>query len=130
MKTIRLFHRLSSGQYLAMYVTRHRQRPKSAAYIIAVCIFPTKRECNYWFRHQEELISKSFNTWGLEGMLKALKWLKQLKHAIGPGESIVIYWVDERRRRAFKFLERYGFKQGEYLGRPCYIFKNSGSSLG
>lgn len=123
MKTYKKFRRLSSGHYLAMYITRHRQRSSNAAYIVAICIFPTKRECNYWFRHQEQIISKGSNTWGMEGMLIAIKWLKELEKIISPGESIVIYWVDERRRQAFKFLERYGYKRGEYLDRPCYIYE-------
>ncbi|NLZ53558.1 MAG: hypothetical protein GX892_10510 [Thermoanaerobacteraceae bacterium] len=127
MKTYKKFCRLSSGHYLAMYITRHRQRSsnKHAACIVAICIFPSKRECNFWFRHQEQIISKGLNTWGMEGMLISVKWLKKLKKIIRPGDSLVIYWVDERRRRAFKFLERYGYKKGEYLDRPCYIFEKN-----
>jgi len=110
-----------------MYITRHKTPLKTNAYIVAICIFPTKRECNYWFRHQEQVIAKRVNTWGMEGMLIALKWLKELENIIRPGESIVIYWVDERRGRAFRFLERYGYKKGVYLDRPCYILNKNGS---
>lgn len=125
MKTYKKFKRLSSAHYLAMYITRHRSCKNNTAYIAAICIFPTKRECNYWFRHQEQVVSKGPNTWGMEGMLKAIQWLKELEKNIQTGESIVIYWVDERRRRAFKFLQRYGYKESEYLERPCYVLKKS-----
>ncbi|HHX22935.1 MAG TPA: hypothetical protein GX723_02785 [Thermoanaerobacterales bacterium] len=123
MRTYKKFYRLSNGYYLAIYTTKHKQRMKKTAYIVAVCIFPTKRECNYWFRNQEQVVEKGRNTWGMEGVLKAIRWLKELEKAIDSGESIVIYWVDDRRRRAFKYLERYGYEKSEYLDRPCYMFK-------
>ncbi|MDD4568870.1 MAG: hypothetical protein PHE70_01895 [Tepidanaerobacteraceae bacterium] len=125
MRTYRKFYRLSNGHYLAMYISRHRSFNNNTAYITAVCIFSSKRECNYWFRHQERLVAKGQNTWGMEGMLKSMQWLKELKKNINPDESIVIYWVDERRRRAFKFLQRYGYVESEYFDRPCYIFKKT-----
>jgi light-regulated signal transduction histidine kinase (bacteriophytochrome) len=125
MRTRKIFERLSNGHHLAMYITKHRSCKNNIAYIVAVCIFRSKRECNYWFRHQEQVVSKDINTWGMEGMLKAIQWLKELGKNICPRESIVIYWVDERRRRAFKFLQRYGYVESEYLDRPCYILKKS-----
>ncbi len=125
LRTHKKFDRLSNGYYLTIYITRHRSCKNNTAYIVAVCIFPSKRECNYWFRHQEQALAKGPNTWGMEGMLKTIQWLKELGKNIRPGESIVIYWVDERRRKAFKFLQRYGYVESVYLDRPCYVFKKS-----
>jgi hypothetical protein len=125
MKTYKNFKRLSSGHYLALYISPHRSKERSIAYIVAICIFRTKRECNYWFRHQDQILPKSVNSWGMEGILKAVQLLKELQKNIRSGESIVIYWVDERRRRAFKFLQRYGYVESMYLDRACYILKKS-----
>lgn len=123
MRTYRKYDQLSSGHCLAMYITRHRRNKQSNSYIVAICIFKTKRECDYWFRHQEEYTVNMDNTWGMEGIIKALQWLKELQKNIQAGESIIIYWLDKQRQRTFKFLQRYGFVEGIYLDWPCYVYK-------
>ena len=123
MKTYRKYGKLSNGHYLAMFITRRKKDNLNFSWIVAACIYETKRMCNYWFRHQERALTKGENTWGMEGLLKALSWLKELEQAIPKGDSIVIYWIDERRYRAFKYLKRYGYIEGIYLNRPCFILE-------
>ena len=81
MKTYKNFKRLSSGHYLALYIS-HIVLKSAALYIVAICIFRTKRECNYWFRHQDQILPKSVNFWGMEGILKAVQLLKELQKNI------------------------------------------------
>ena len=97
MRTYKKFYRLSNGYYLAIYTTKHKQRMKKTAYIVAVCIS----------NERVQLLVQESRTSGRKGRnsrnggrIKAIRWLKELEKAIDSGESIVIYWVDDRRRRA------------------------------
>jgi hypothetical protein len=116
----RRYEVLSSGQCLAMYVKRKRITNGCSAWIVSVCIFPTKRECDYWFRNQDKVVEKSRSSKGIEGLMLAARWLKELKRMIRRGDKIVIFWTDGRRHSAFRYLKRFGFREGVAFDRPCY----------
>jgi len=129
LRTYRKYEKLSNGYYLAMFITRHKRNNLNSSWIVAICIYETKKMCNYWFRHQDRISSKGKNTWGIEGLKKALHWLRELEQTIKKGDYIVIYWVDDRRYRAFKYLERYGYVEDSYLNKPCFIYKKTIGAL-
>ncbi|WP_422444741.1 hypothetical protein [Thermoanaerobacterium sp. DL9XJH110] len=124
MKTFRRYTRITGGHYMAMFIIRRRSEP-NFAWIVSLCIFDSKRECEYWFRHQEQVVTKRHCSCGLEGVRLALLWLKDLERKIKRGDFIVIYWTDERRHRAFSYLKRFGYTEGTFLDRPCLIFRKS-----
>lgn len=122
MKILRRYKVLSNGNCMAMYITRRRRRLFNFAMIVSLCIFENKRECDKWFLNKGNSNS-NVKTCGLEGLVKAVRWLKELIASIGKNDLIIIYWNDERRYRAFKYLKRYGFRESVYLNRPCYLYK-------
>jgi hypothetical protein len=119
MNIYRRYAMLSRGQCLAMYIKRKHLK-NCNAWIVSICIFPTKKECDYWFRNQDQVVEKRQDSTGFEGIMLAIKWLKELNQKIKKGDKIIIFWTDERRHSAFRYLKRYGFQEGMFFSRPCY----------
>lgn len=119
-RTHRRYLKLQSGHWLAMYTTRRRLPSGNYGWIVDVCIKETKGQCDYWHRYQNQLPATQTNTGGLEGLVNVFRWIKELEQQIREGDIILVYWIDEKRRRAFKYLERLGFIEGSYFGKSCY----------
>lgn len=123
MRTYNKYAKLSNGYYLAMYMTRYRLNRSDTSWIVAICVCETKKKCDYWFRHQDQTLAKQQNVWGMEAIMKALDWLRELEQKIPQGDSVVIYWIDKRRYSAFRYLKRYGYVESTFLSEPCFIWK-------
>ena len=119
-RTHRKYAMLKNGHWLAMYVTRKRLPSRNFGWIVDVCIDETKRQCDHWQRHQRQSPITQTNTGGLEGLSIVFKWIQELEQDIKDGDVILVYWTDEKRHRAFKYLERLGFTEGTYFGKLCY----------
>lgn len=122
---VRVFTRyktLSNENCMAMYITRYRRGFSNFAMVIYLCIFENRETCDKWFVNKKTS-NNNIKSCGLEGLSQAIDWLKELKFNIRKNDLIIIYWDDEKRHRAFKYLKRYGFRESVYKNRPCYLFK-------
>lgn len=126
-KILRRYENLKSGHCLAMYATRKRLPSRKFGWIIDMCIFKTQKQCDYWQRHQNTLPITQTNEGGLEGLVLVLKWIRELEESLPEGDIILVYWLDRKRKRAFRYLIKLGFKEGNYLGKDCYyLIKHQG----
>lgn len=123
MKVFPQYKILSDGSCMAMYITRYRRGFSNFVMIIALCIFENKTRCDEWFKTQDKPQKSSVKSIGLEGVMLAIRWIKKLQEQIQRNDILVIYWTDERRRKAFRYLKRYGFVESVYKKRPCYLYK-------
>lgn len=132
-KYFREHYVLSNGQVLGVYKKRIEVRypyePKENYTIwnVGVVIAKTRRQCNDWYmkrdnKRKRKIRYKSTGKVGLEGLNIAFSSIKSLVEDIKDGEYIAINFADEKRKRAYKYLERLGFYLGEYDYEDCYVY--------
>jgi hypothetical protein len=120
--------RLSNGQYIGMYfkkvrVNHYIPSDRFTIWKIGLTINKTRKKCNDWYYKQPKnkpVIETG--KCGLEGLRYAFQWIKELQAQLKDGEYIIIEWKDEKRKRAYSYLERLGFIDGTYGDEECYFY--------
>lgn len=123
MKEIRIHQILSNGQHFNLYFFKNKKEclEKVTVWGIGFCISKTRRESNDWFKGNLKLNNRQTGKCGLEGLKLALQYICQFVGELGEYEELQVGWADEKRKRAYKFLLRYGFWEHE----DCYAMRNS-----
>ena len=121
---IRIHERLSNGQYLNVYFMRDKAIPQDKiVYIwnVGVVISKTVKQANLWFiRKKSKLDNRQTGRCGLEGLKKTLRHILKFINNMSIKEELQIGWTDEKRKRAYNYLTRYGFIANE----DCYSIRN------
>lgn len=122
-KQIRVHEVLSNGQHLNLYFLKHDCifGDNVTVWSMGLCISKTRRNSNDWFKGRKtQLHNRQTGTCGIEGLKKALNYIRQFVGEMGEYEELQIGWADEKRKRAYKFLLRYGFLEYD----DCYYIRN------
>ena len=91
---------------------------------VGLCISETRKRANLWFNRRSKKYDLDITgKCGLTGLKRALDYILLFTNSLGKYEEIQIGWVDERRKRVYKRLERYGFVEDKKL--ECYVGWNS-----
>lgn len=126
MKSFKLSKALSNGQVATCFYVRDKEFPEyiNVSFVIGKSIRQNK---NWWNDKPGTKSIKSTGQCGLEGLMFALATVRQLQD----DNNIIIEWSDEQRHSAYKYLKRYGFKEGcskEYPGWSCLYWDKAWSS--
>jgi hypothetical protein len=129
----RVHHEMSNGQVSSLYIKEERVRTlfsnkedeNFTAYIVGFVISGKRRDNNNWYNRKKDskIKLKQTGSCGLEGLIFALNEIKKLQKQIKIGEYIVVFFSDEKRRSAYRYLLRIGFEWGEYGSEKCYFYK-------
>jgi hypothetical protein len=123
---------LSNGQEACIHIKQERHRfltsPRDNynVYCIGFVIANKRRTANDWYKKKvvsSRVRHKQTGRVGVEGLRFAFNEIKRLKDIIKYGEYIVIDWDDNKRKCSYKYLERIGFRQGDWDGFPCYYYQ-------
>lgn len=121
---IRIHERLLNGQYLNIYFMRNKAIPQGKiVYVwnVGVVISKTVKQANLWFiRKKNKLDNRQTGRCGLEGLKKALRHILKFVNNMSIKEELQIGWTDEKRKKAYNYLTRYGFIADE----DCYSIRN------
>lgn len=110
---------LSNGQVATIFW--HQDEWAKSAMEIAVVIGKSISDNKKWYNdHINFRAVKSTGSCGLEGLLFLLSVIKDLQTRYN---FLTIGWMDDKRYRAYKYLERIGFKFGQYTDHPeCKVY--------
>lgn len=121
---IRIHELLSNGQHLNIYFEKHNTGTNheriTAVWTIGVCISDTRKQANHWWNGKNKRNLQQTGKCGLEGLRRTAEILKELIPHLGFHEELQVGWEDEKRRRAYRYLLRYGFLEFE----DCYAIRN------
>lgn len=115
---------LSNGQHVGMYFTKYplKEEKNTNIWLVGLCIDKSRRKCNDWYRKRQKTnLIRNTGKCGLEGLTQGLKWLKEHQEQMKSGDYISIHWKDEKRYRAYRYLLRLGFVEGND-GRDDCLF--------
>ncbi len=121
-REIRVHEILSNGQHLNLYFRKFNSDESGVGvWKIGLCISNTRKEANKWWAGKSirKIDNKLTGKCGLEGLKKALFYILELCKCL-IWDEIQISWNDEKRKRAYKYLLRYGFKEAKH----CYYYRN------
>ena len=105
---------LSNGQVATIF-WQQDEWAKSAMEISAV-IGKSISNNKKWYNDHPNFISvKSTGSCGLEGLLFFLSVIKDLQKQYS---CLTVEWMDDKRKRAYVYLERLGFQYGHYNKHP------------
>ncbi|WP_143331924.1 hypothetical protein [Domibacillus antri] len=120
---VRYCEPLSNGQMVHVYFWREKQRVSNQMVYVwnaGMIITDSRKKANRWKNHNPKgKKEKSTGQGGLEGLKKALEIILQFRYRLKPNEYLFIRFDDDKRRAAYRWLERYGFmefhKNGQFL---------------
>jgi len=120
----RIHELLPNGQHFNLYFVRHKTKERMRVWTVGLCISETRKRANLWFNRRSKKYDLDITgKCGLTGLKRALDYILLFTNSLGKYEEIQIGWVDERRKRVYKRLERYGFVEDKKL--ECYVGWNS-----
>lgn len=109
---------LPNGQHLNLYFTRMKSGDFIKQWHVSLVISSNRKEANQWFSKKGKEISTG--NCGLVGLRRALFLILEFRKKLRWNEEIVVAWEDDKRKRAYQYLKRFGFVRGfdgdEYTG--------------
>ncbi|MEM1506217.1 hypothetical protein RG959_22810 [Domibacillus sp. 8LH] len=104
---------LSNGQSLHVYFWREKEFVSDRVVYVwnaAVIITDSRKKANRWKnRNPRGTKEKATGKVGLEGLKKALDIILEFRYRLKPNEYLFVVFDDEKRKSAYRWLERYGF---------------------
>lgn len=104
---------LSNGQSLHVYFWREKEFVSDRVGYVwnaAVIITDSRKKANRWKnRNPRGVKEKATGKAGLEGLKKALDIILDFRNRLKPNEYLFVVFDDEKRKNAYRWLERYGF---------------------
>lgn len=111
----RYCEKLSNGQLLNVYFWRLKAvvfDEHVFVWNVGVVISKNRKEANHWFlRDSKKKKEISTGDCGLEGLKMAKDLILEFQHQLKQNEYLFVAHSDEKRKRAYKWLLRYGFKE-------------------
>lgn len=105
----RIREQLPNGQKVNLYFVRNKGHDNFYQWHVGFYI-GDRKEANKWFNHHPR---KRKNEIKGNGTLTALRWalkhILEFVYRLKNNEELIIGWEDEKRKRAYQFLKRYGF---------------------
>lgn len=112
---VRYCQPLSNGQALHIYFWREKQSiSNQIVYVwnVGIIITDTRKKANYWKNHSPKgKKDMSTGECGLEGLKKAIDIILQFRYRLKRNEYLFVVFDDEKRKSAYRWLERYGFME-------------------
>lgn len=124
-REFRIHEILSNGQHFNMYFKKHKSAEPDGVihgvWTVGLCISKTRKEANVWYDNKSKN-KQNFQTGycGLEALKKAAGYLVIFANILSYHSEMQVGWQDEKRRKAYRWLLRYGFEESE----DCYIIRN------
>lgn len=118
---IRYCEPLSNGQSLHVYFWREKEFVSNRVVYVwnaGIIITDSRKKANRWknrnTRREKNLITGNV---GLEGLKKALNIILDFRYRLKPNEYLFVVFDDEKRKSAYRWLERYGFMEFHKNGK-------------
>ncbi len=118
---VRYCEKLSNGQFLHVYFWREKEFVSDrVVYVwnVGIIITDSRKKANYW-KNRNPKGSKQMATGkaGLEGLKKALDIILEFRNRLKPNEYLFVVFDDEKRKNAYRWLERHGFMEFHKNGK-------------
>jgi len=128
MKSLSKFYKLQNGYWLKVMITKFDNiyyPPNS--WNASIVVAKTKRKANDHFNKlhnsPKNLENKSTNyKGGIESLIASMTIIHQFEKLLSNGNYIIIEGSDEQRKRVYRRLLRYGYKE-YYSPWGCYLQK-------
>ncbi len=118
---VRYCEKLSNGQSVHVYFWREKEFVSGQMVYVwnaAAIITDSRKKANNWKNHNRRGIKeKATGKAGLEGLKKALDIILEFKYRLKPNEYLFVVFDDEKRKKAYRWLERYGFMEFHKNGK-------------
>jgi hypothetical protein len=115
METFTYFQQLSNGQHIGAFFQQYDEKD----YNFAICIAEHPMQIDLWARG-ELILEKNNGNCGLEGLVYASKLLKWFIENKLPEDSKIKVHGEGQKGRAYKYLERIGFRRTTKIGADYY----------
>lgn len=106
---------LSNGQSLHVYFWREKEFVSNqVVYVwnVGIIITDSRKKANRWKnRNPRGSKEKATGKVGLEGLKKALEIILHFRNRLKPNEYLFVVFDDEKRKSAYRWLERHGFME-------------------
>lgn len=114
-RVLRVHDILSNGQHFNMYFKKQRSFKNEdrihGVWVVGLCISDTRKEANLWYNKKwKNKGPTQTGKCGLEALLKAADYLVYFASILSYHSELQVGWQDDKRRRAYRWLTRYGFK--------------------
>ena len=119
-------HRLKNNQTIGIYFWKH-EFSKSNEYVILLAIANKKKHLRQLILGEKDILTDhETGKCGLEGLLWGKKQIVEFEKSnyCNNGDTISVYWTDNRRRDVYKYgLKKLGFVMGYRDGKKCLYKK-------
>ena len=106
---LRIRDQLPNGQKVNLYFYRLRTNTGFYQWHVGFYI-GDRKEANLWFNRQSKKQPSHIKGDGtITALLWALGYIIGFVHQLQKNEELVISWEDDKRKRAYKRLKKYGF---------------------
>mgnify|MGYP006875674364 CR=1 FL=1 len=107
---LRIRDQLPNGQKVNLYFARHRTKEGFFQWSVGFYI-GERKEANLWFnKHSKKQSSTIKGDGTITALLWALGYIRGFIQQLQKNEELVIGWEDDKRKRAYKRLRKYGFR--------------------
>ncbi|WP_046174181.1 hypothetical protein [Domibacillus indicus] len=118
---VRYSEKLHNGQSVHVYFWREKEFVSDRVVYVwnaAAIITDSRRKANKWKnRSPKGVKEKATGKGGLEGLRKALHIILDFRLRLKPNEYLFVVFDDEKRKNAYRWLERYGFMEFHKNGK-------------
>lgn len=125
-REFRIHEILSNGQHFNMYFKKHHNATPDGVihsiWTVGLCVSQTRKKANQWWSHEKKsgLGGVSTGNVGLEALRRAAQYLMEFSYCLSFHSEIQVGWSDDKRKKAYRWLFRYGFVEYE----DCYAMRN------
>lgn len=124
-REFRIHEILPNGQHFNLYFKKHGSKEGDnrihGIWTVGLHIGSSRKEANLWYDSAgKSKDSRQTGTCGLEALFKAAKYITEFVSILGFHSELQIGWQDDKRRRAYRWLLRYDFKEYD----DCYAVRN------
>ncbi len=106
---LRIREQLPNGQKRNLYFVRHRAPGNFYQWQVGLYI-GDRKEANLWFNHHSKKYCNGIKGDGSITALRcALRYIIEFANNMSEMEELTVSWHDDKRKRAYQYLRRYGF---------------------
>lgn len=106
---LRIRDQLPNGQKVNLYFSRFRTDTEISQWKVGFYI-GDRKEANLWYNKQSKKYPSKINGDGtISALLWALKYINGFVNHLKINEELLIGWDDDKRKRAYQRLKKYGF---------------------
>ncbi|OCZ54320.1 hypothetical protein [Dehalobacter sp. TeCB1] len=114
-KEYRIHERLSNGQFMNLYFSKHCHSSGIHIWNVGLYISSNTREANnFWLG--KKVPAKITGRCGIEGLKKAFDFIMEFAQSLGIKDELHVGWEDDRRKYAYRYLLKRGFLVDEDQG--------------